>query len=102
MCLAVIRVMTKYNSAWSALPKMADMVTRLDTSTKGMQDKSGVQGTPTTGIAGGKRTKRMEMMERAIAIAGDLHSLAVANNDADSRQRLTSRSATWCTSARRW
>lgn len=83
MFLAVLGVMEKYNASWAALTAIADMVTRLDDLTTGMQESSGVQGTKRTGIAGGKRRQRLLMMEQAVAIAGDLHALAVKNNDAD-------------------
>lgn len=82
MYLAVLGVMAKYNSVWAALTAIADMVTRLQDLTSSIQESSGVQGSPLTGIAGGKRRKRMEMMEQTVAIAGDLHAMAVKNNDA--------------------
>lgn len=53
MFLAVLGVMEKYNGSWAALTAIADMVTRLDDLTIGMQESSGVQGTKRTGIAGG-------------------------------------------------
>jgi hypothetical protein len=80
MFLAVLGVMQKYNSTWSAMTAIADIVTRLTNYVNAIQDKSGVQGTPLTGIAGGKRRNRMDMIEKTLAIAGDLHALA-ANND---------------------
>jgi hypothetical protein len=81
MFLAVLGVMDKYNSVWSAMTAVAEMVTRLTGYTDSIQDKTGVQGTPLTGIAGGKRRNRIDMMEKALAIAGDLHALATKNND---------------------
>jgi len=83
MFLAVLGVMQKYNAAWSGMSAIADMVTRLSNYANGIQQKTGVQGSPLSGIAGGKRRKRVEMMERAITIAGDLHALAIKNNDAN-------------------
>ncbi len=82
MYLAVLGVIQKYNAVWAALTAIADMVTRLQDLTSSIQEASGVQGSALTGIAGGKRRKRMEMMKQAIAIAGDVHSLAVKNSDA--------------------
>lgn len=81
MYLAVLGVMQKYNSVWSALTAIADMVTRLQDLTSGIQESSGMQGSPLTGIAGGKRRQRMDMMEKTVPIAGDLHALAVTNGD---------------------
>jgi hypothetical protein len=83
MFLAVLGVMAKYNSVWTALTAIDDMVTRLTNLTTSIQTNSGVQGTPLTGIAEGKRRKRVAMVEAAHAIAGDLHALAVKNGDAD-------------------
>jgi len=77
MYLAVLGVMTKYNSVWASLTAIAEMVTRLQDLTSSIQEASGIQGSPLTGIAGGKRRKRMEMMEQTIALAGDVHALAV-------------------------
>ena len=81
MCLAVLGVMQKYNSLWSVMTAMADMVTRLQDLTTSIQEASGVQGSPLTGIAGGKRRKRIEMTNQTLAIAGDLHALAVKNGN---------------------
>ncbi len=81
MYLAVLGVMNKYNSVWTTLTAIADIVTRLTGLTTAIQAASGVQGSPLTGIAGGKRRKRMEMMEQASSVAGDLHSYAVKQND---------------------
>lgn len=48
----------------------------------GVQSKSGVQGTPRTGIAQGKDRKQIEMINLAVAVAqGDVHSSAVAQGD---------------------
>src|ERR1700724_609872 len=82
MYLAVLGVMQKYNSVWSAMTAIAEMVTRLQGLTASIQNASGVQGSPLTGIAGGKRRKRIEMMNQTLAIAGDLHALAVKGGDA--------------------
>ncbi len=82
MFLAVLGVMNKYNSAWSAMTALADMVTRLTGYADGIQDKTGVQGTALTGIAGGKRRNRMDMIQQALAMTGDLHALAIKTNDA--------------------
>lgn len=87
MFLAVLGVMDKYNAVWAALTAIADMVSRLGDLTDTIQEKSGVQGTRRTGIAGGKRRKRMEMMEQSATIAGDLHALAVKNGDDDMQAR---------------
>ena len=81
MFLAVLGVMDKYNSVWSAMTAIADMVTRLTGYTDSIQDKTGVQGTALTGIAGGKRRNRMDMIQKALALAGDLHALATKTND---------------------
>ncbi len=53
------------------------MVTRLQDLTSSMQETSGIQGSPLTGISGGKRRKRMEMMERTVEIAGDVVRMAM-------------------------
>ena len=74
MCPAVRGVMDKYNSVWSKMTAIADMVTRLTGYTENIQDKTGVQGTALTGIAGGKRRNRMDMIQKAVALAGDLHA----------------------------
>jgi hypothetical protein len=81
MFLAVLGVMDKYSSVWSTMTALADMVTRLTNYTDSIQDKTGVQGTALTGIAGGKRRNRMDMIQKALAIAGDLHALATKNNN---------------------
>ena len=82
MFLAVLGVTDRYNSAWSAMTAFAEIVTRLTGYTASIQDKTGVQGTALTGIAGGKRRNRMDMMQKTLAMAGDLHALATKNNDA--------------------
>jgi len=81
MFLAVLGVMGKYNSVWSAMTAIAEMVSRLTGYTDSIQDKTGVQGTPLTGIADGKRRNRMDMIQQALAIAGDLQALATKTND---------------------
>jgi hypothetical protein len=81
MFLAVLGVMDKYNSVWSAMTAITEMVTRLTSFTDSIQDKTGVQGTPLTGIADGKRRNRMDMIQQAVAIAGDLQALATKTND---------------------
>lgn len=81
MFLAVLGVMQKYNSAWLAMTAIAELVTRLTGYTDAIQDKTGVQGSALTGIAGGKRRNRVDMMQKAIALAGDLHALATKTND---------------------
>ena len=81
MFLAVLGVMDKYNSIWSKVTALAELVTRLTGHTESIQDKTGVQGTALTGIANGKRRNRMDMTQKAIAIAGDLHALATKTND---------------------
>ena len=53
MFLAVLGVMDKYSSVWSSMTALAEIVTRLTNFTTAIQDKTGVQGTPLTGIAGG-------------------------------------------------
>ena len=83
MYLAVLGVMAKYNAVWAAMTAIADMVTRLQDLTSSIQEASGVQGSPLTGIAGGKRRKRMVMMEKTVELAGDLHALAVKHGNAD-------------------
>jgi hypothetical protein len=83
MFLAVLGVMQKYQLIWAAMTKIADMVGQLESYTDRIKESSGMQGTPLTGISGGKRRKRMEMMETAFAIAGDLHALATDTGDAD-------------------
>jgi hypothetical protein len=88
MFLAVLGVMQKYNSAWSAMTALAEMVTRLTAYTGALQDKTGVQGTPLTGIAGGKRRNRIDMIEKTLAMAGDLHALATKNNDSVLRAKV--------------
>ena len=81
MFLAVLGVMDKYHAAWSTMTALAEIVTRLTNFTTAIQDKTGVQGTPLTGIAGGKRRTRMDMIQQALAIAGDLQALATKTND---------------------
>ena len=71
MFLAVLGVMDKYSSVWSSMTALAEIVTRLTNFTTAIQDKTGVKGTPLTGIAGGKRRMRMDMIQQALAIAGD-------------------------------
>lgn len=81
MYLAVLGVMDKYNAVWSPLTAIADMVTRLQGFVSDLQGASGIQGTPQTGIAGGKRRANVAMINLAAEIAGDLHAFAVKNND---------------------
>ncbi|HEX3817907.1 MAG TPA: hypothetical protein VHW03_06440 [Chthoniobacterales bacterium] len=83
MYLALLSVMTKYNTVWTAMTAIADMVTRLQDLTSSIQETSGIQGSPLTGISGGKRRKRMDMMGKTVALAGDVHALAVKTGDAD-------------------
>jgi hypothetical protein len=78
---AVLGVMDKYNAVWAALTAIADMVTRLQGFASDLQGTSGIQGTPQTGIAGGKRRANVTMINLAAEIAGDLHAFAVKNND---------------------
>jgi hypothetical protein len=82
MYLAVLGVMGKYNAVWTALTAIADMVTRLQGFVSDLQDASGIQGTPQTGIAGGKRRANVTMINLAAEIAGDLHAFAVKSGDA--------------------
>ncbi len=56
--------------------------TRLQALTTRMQETSGIEGSPLTGISGGKRRKRVEMMERTVEITGDVHAFAAKNGDA--------------------
>jgi hypothetical protein len=88
MFLAVLGVMDKYHSVWSTMTALAEIVTRLANFTTAIQDKSGVQGTPSTGIAGGKRRTRMDMIQQALAIAGDLQALATKTNDSTLRGKV--------------
>jgi hypothetical protein len=81
MYLAVLGVMAKYNAVWAAMTALAEMVTRLGDLTTSIQETSGVQGSPLTGIAGGKNRKRMAMMQKTLEIAGDLHAFAVKGGD---------------------
>ena len=83
MYLAVLGVMAKYNAVWTAMAAIADMVTSLQDLTSSIQETSGVQGSPLTGVAGGKRRKRIDMIEKTMAIAGDVHALAVKNGDTE-------------------
>lgn len=69
MILAVLGVMEKYTAAWTAFTAMGNMVTRLSDLADSIQERSGLQGSVRTGIAGGKRRKRLVMMEQALAIA---------------------------------
>lgn len=87
MYLAVLGVMAKYDTVWSAMMAVADMVTRLQALTASIQETSGVQGSPLTGIAGGKRRQRMVMMEKTADLAGDVHALAVKNGDAETEAK---------------
>jgi hypothetical protein len=88
MFLAVLGVMDKYSSVWSSMTALAEIVTRLSNFTTSIQDKTGVQGTPLTGIAGGKRRMRMDMIQQALAIAGDLQALATKTNDSALRGKV--------------
>ncbi len=75
MYLAVLGVMGKFNSVWSALTGITNMVTRLQGCVTQLGEKTGIQGTPQTGIAGGKNRKNLSMIELAADIAGDcIHS----------------------------
>ncbi|MEO7934094.1 MAG: hypothetical protein ABIT76_13150 [Chthoniobacterales bacterium] len=81
MFLAVLGIMQKYNAEWMSLTAFAALVTQLGDLAKSIQDASGVQGTPQTGIAGGKSRKQVEMAELTVSAAGDLHTLAVTEKD---------------------
>lgn len=81
MYLAVLGVMEKFHSAWSALTGIANMVTRLQGCVTQLGEKTGIQGTPQTGVAGGKNRKNLSMIQLASDIAGDLHSLAISRGD---------------------
>ncbi|MDQ6766049.1 MAG: hypothetical protein M3Z22_08125 [Verrucomicrobiota bacterium] len=89
MYLAVLGVMNKFNAVWSGLAGIVSMVTRLQGFVTEIQGATGIQGSPTTGIAGGKNRKNMTMVEWAAEIAGDLHSFAMANGMPRSRPRRT-------------
>lgn len=81
MFLAVLGVMETYAGSWTTLPGIQSMVTRLGDLTADIQTKSGIQGTPRTGITRGKSRKQVEMINLTVAVAGDLHSYAVAQAD---------------------
>jgi hypothetical protein len=81
MYLAVLGVMGKYETVWTAFTAIADMVTRLQGFVNQLQEDSGIQGTPQTGIAGGKRRANVKMINLAAEIAGDLHGFAVKSGD---------------------
>lgn len=81
MYLAVLGVMEKFNSVWSALTGIANMVTRLQGFVGQLQSDTGIQGTSQTGVAKGKNRKNLSMVELAAEIAGDLHSLAISLGD---------------------
>lgn len=81
MYLAVLGVMETFNSAWQPLAGIAAMVSRLEDLTEDLQEASGIQGTPRDGIAKGKNRKRVAMINLAIEVAGDLHSLATSSGD---------------------
>lgn len=81
MFLAVLGIMQKYNAQWVSLTAFAALVTQLGALVKSIQDASGVQGTPQTGIAGGKSRKQIEMAELTVSAVGDLHTVAVTAQD---------------------
>ena len=81
MVLAVLGVMEKYKSVWLPLTGIADMVQRLGELADSIQEASGIQGTPRDGIAKGKNRKQVAMITLAAEVAGDVHSLAVAQKD---------------------
>ena len=64
-----------------ALAGIAAMVQRLDDLSSGIQDASGIQGTPRDGVAKGKNRKQVAMINLAAEVAGDLHSLAMVTKD---------------------
>ena len=83
MQLAVLGVMETYASEWQAFPAIQEIVTRLDGLVQNVQNNSGLQGTPRTGITQGKNRKLVEMIRRTAELAGDLHAHAVKQqNDA--------------------
>jgi hypothetical protein len=61
---------------------VAAMVSRLEAFAASLQEASGIQGTPQTGIAGGKRRAKVAMANAAAEIAGDLHAFFVAGQNA--------------------
>jgi hypothetical protein len=81
MVLAVLGVMEKYKSVWLPLAGIADMVQRLGALADEIKKASGIQGTPRDGIASGKNRKQVAMINLAAEVAGDVHSLAVAQKD---------------------
>ena len=81
MYLAVLGVMEKYDSVWLPLSGIAAMVQRLEELVESIQEASGIQGTKRDGIAKGKNRKQVTMINLAAEVAGDLHSLAVAQKD---------------------
>lgn len=81
MFLAVLGVMETNHAVWQPLSAVAGIVTRLTDLTAAIQQNSGVQGTPRTGVAQGKSRKQVEMVKRTAEVAGDLHSYAVAQGD---------------------
>lgn len=81
MFLAVLGVLKKYETAWRPLAGLADLVKSLGDLTAAVQASSGVQGTPLTGITSGKNRKQVEMIERTMEVADDLHAVAVTLGD---------------------
>ena len=81
MYLAVLGVMEKYDSVWLPLSGIAAMVQRLEDLVESIQEASGIQGTPRDGIAKGKNRKQVAMINLAAEVAGDVHSLAVAQKN---------------------
>ena len=81
MVLAVLGVMETHKAVWQPLAGIADMVQRLGDLTDSIQEASGIQGTPRDGIAKGKNRKQVAMINLAAEVAGDVHSLAVAQKD---------------------
>ena len=83
MFLAVLGVLQDHNTQWSGLTAFAALVNSLDLLTKAILKASGIQGTPKTGIAGGKNRKQLLMIDLAAEVIGDVHSYAVTAEDDD-------------------
>ncbi len=83
MSLAVLDVMDGHVSAWSGLPGLAAIVNDLETLVDSVQQKGAIQGTKRTGIAGGKNRRQVSMVKLVAALAGDLHTIAMREGDAD-------------------
>ena len=83
MYFAVLGVLQTYAATWNGLTAFAALVGQLDSLAGAISTASGVQGTPKTGIAGGKSRRQLEMIQFAVECMGDVHSWAATVGDED-------------------